>query len=56
MPQHTRLVTYDWNSKAIHYKWKFIKAKETGSQEPSETNRGHKDQVPMISPIREDYY
>ena len=48
MPQHTRLVTCDWNSKAIHYKWKFINSKEPGSQEPRGTDSSHEDQVPMI--------
>ena len=51
MPQHTRLVTCDQNSKAIHYKWKFINFKETGNQKPSGTDSSHKEQVPMTSPI-----
>ena len=51
MPQHTRLVTCDQNSKAIPYRWKFINSKETGIQEPSGTDSSHKGQVPMISPI-----
>ena len=53
MPQHTRLVTCNQNSKAIHYRWKFINSKETGSQEPSGRDSSHKYQVPMISPIRQ---
>ena len=51
MPQHTSLVTFDRNSKAILYKWKFIKFKETDSQDPSGMDSSHKNQVPMISPI-----
>ena len=50
MPQHTRLVTYDQNSKAIHYRWKFINYKETGCLEPSGRDSSHNDQVPTISP------
>ena len=53
MPQHTRLVTCDQNSKAIHYRWKFINFKETGSQEPSGRGSSHKYQVSMIIPIRQ---
>ena len=50
---HTRLVTCDQNSKAIHYRWKFINSKETGSQEPSGRDSSQKYRVPMISPIRQ---
>ena len=38
------------DSKASHYRHKFINSKETGSQlqEPTGTDSSHKDQVPMI--------
>ena len=53
MPQHTRLVTCDQNSKAIHFRWRSINSKETGSQEPSGRGSSHKYQVPMVRPIRQ---
>ena len=55
-PQHTRLVTCDHSSKAIHYRYKFRNSKETGSQlqEPTGADSSHKDQVPMLSPIWQD--
>ena len=48
MPQHTKSVTCDRNSKANYYKWKFINSKEAGNQEAAGTDSSHKDQLPMI--------